>query len=435
MIQQFGIEDFKSYRRATLPLAPLTVLIGANASGKSNAIEALQFLSWLARGRRLGDVFQAIQDHELSFRGTFLEVTHKNADGFALECVLSGDRPWHRLRIRVGVTREGMRIQEESIEGAGAGLPLYRIEARLDEYGHDVAVSYNNFARGGKKPRITCTDQQAVFTQLQTPSRFAKGHLKSQKVIPETVERFRRALEGILFLDPDPSAMRDYSFIVDRVLQRNGANISSVLHNLCVAQEKKDQVLEFVRSLPEQDIVDIAFWEGPRNDVMFRLTETFGGERQEWDASALSDGTLRVLAVAAAVLSTPEDSLVVIEEVDNGVHPSRAELLLGRIHQQAVQRRLKVLLTTHNPALLNALPLEAVPDVVCCYRDPREGDSRLVRLADLPDYPELVAQGPLGSLMTQGVLERFLKSRTSPEEKKDRALRWLDSLRVAEGKP
>ena len=49
-----AIESFKSYRKATLKLAPLTVLIGANASGKSNAVEALRLLSWLAQGNKLG---------------------------------------------------------------------------------------------------------------------------------------------------------------------------------------------------------------------------------------------------------------------------------------------------------------------------------------------------------------------------------------------
>ena len=47
MLSSFTIQNFKSYRDATLKLAPLTVLIGANASGKSNAIEGLRLLSWI----------------------------------------------------------------------------------------------------------------------------------------------------------------------------------------------------------------------------------------------------------------------------------------------------------------------------------------------------------------------------------------------------
>jgi predicted ATPase len=144
----------------------------------------------------------------------------------------------------------------------------------------------------------------------------------------------------------------------------------------------------------------------------------------------LSDGTLRVLAIAAALLSAPEGGLVVIEEIDNGVHPSRAGMLLQNILDVAHRRSLRVLLTTHNPALLDRLPTEAIPNVVCCYRDPQEGDSRLLRLEELPDYPELVARGPLGQLMTQGVLDHFLKNQRSPEEKKAQAQEWLKSLQA-----
>jgi hypothetical protein len=61
MIDQIKIQNFKSYQSATLKLAPLTMLIGANASGKSNAVEAIHFLSWLAAGRRLDDILQNVQ--------------------------------------------------------------------------------------------------------------------------------------------------------------------------------------------------------------------------------------------------------------------------------------------------------------------------------------------------------------------------------------
>ena len=81
----------------------------------------------------------------------------------------------------------------------------------------------------------------------------------------------------------------------------------------------------------------------------------------------------------------------------------------------ASQRKLRVVLTTHNPALLDAIPLKAIPHVVACYRDPVQGDSRLVRLQDLQRYPDLVAQGPIGRLVTKGILDRFLKSAPSTE--------------------
>ena len=87
-----------------------------------------------------------------------------------------------------------------------------------------------------------------------------------------------------------------------------------------------------------------------------------------------------------------------------------------------------MLLSTHNPALLDALPDAALPDALFCYRDPMQGDSCIIRLQDIPDYPELIAQDSLGGLATSGVLERFVKHPPAGD-RKERALAWLETLK------
>lgn len=124
--------------------------------------------------------------------------------------------------------------------------------------------------------------------------------------------------------------------------------------------------------------------------------------------------------------------MVVIEEIDNGVHPSRAKSLLQNIRTIAERRELRVLLSTHNPALLDALPDSALPDVLFCYRDTRDGNSRVVRLQDVPDYPELIAQDSLGGLVTSGALERFVKQPRTLD-RQALALEWLDNVRGGNG--
>jgi hypothetical protein len=307
-------------------------------------------------------------------------------------------------------------------------VPLYRVERAAEEFGHELRVAYNNFAPGGRKPQIGCDDRQAIFTQLTTPARFTTPAARER--ITAYTQALRARLDGMFFLDPIPQRMRGYSFAEETELQGDGANVSAVLQGLCERGQPRERVLDFVRALPEQDIHDIGFLETPRGEVMVKLQESFS-QTQPWrEAALLSDGTLRVLAVAAAVLSAPEGSLVVIEEIDNGVHPSRADALLANIQRAARQRGLHVLLTTHNPALMDALSPEAIPDVVYCYRDPHAGDSRLVRLQDLADYPQLVAQGTLGQLVQRSVLERYLKNdRPSPKERTEQALAWLEAVR------
>jgi hypothetical protein len=343
---------------------------------------------------------------------------------------------WNRLNMTISRREGELHVSAETLTHLGATVPLYDLDLASSGHSPDVGVAYNNFARGRNKPRVTCNDQTAIFTQLTSPATFNGNQISSQ-IIPDMAKRYERLLSNIFFLDPVPARMRDYSFPTDKRLQGDGGNLSGILFNLwsdktsadeTVSAQRQD-VLAFVQSLPEQDISGLGFLEEPRGGKLVYLTETFGEKSHDYDASLLSDGTLRVLAIAAAMLSSEEGSLVVIEEIDNGVHPSRAKHLLAKIREIAERRKLRVLLSTHNPALLDALPDRAIPDVVYCYRDPKDGASRLVRLEEVPDYPELMSQGALGYLSTSGVLERFVKNRPSSEERQASALAWLEHMK------
>ncbi len=427
MLSSVTIERFKSYRKATLKLAPLTVMIGANASGKSNAIEALRLLSWIARGNRLGSIHHAVQNGGCPIRGTVGELGFRGASSFSLSCHAT-DMAWESYAIELEKRGEGeLRIAGERLASHDSGFPLFRVES-ASQAGGDMRVAYNNFMRGGRKPQVTCNGEMAALTQLQSPARFGRSHKKAQKTIPEAAGQCQKLLSDTVFLDPQPAVMRGYSFRNEHVLTGDGASLSGVLFNLCREDRVKGQLLRFVEALPEQDISNIDFIETERGEVMVKLTETFGGKETGYDAALLSDGTLRVLATAAAVLSAPEGSLVVIEEIDNGVHPSRVGHLLERLSRIAGRRKLCILISSHNPALLDALPDDAVPNVMFCYRHPETGDSRLTRLEGIPDYPELVAQGTVGHLMTGGTIDRFVKNHPGPEEKRQRARAWLDEL-------
>jgi predicted ATPase len=441
MIAAITLNNFKSYRQARLPLAPFTVLIGANASGKSNAIEGMRLLSWLAQGQRLSMIQYAVQSGEKVVRGTVESLSYQQCEFFCLG-VETTAQEWNRLSMELTRRSNGLHITAESLTHEGASIPLYSLDQPSNGQGTDVGVSYNNFSKGPNNPHVTCTDQSPVFTQITSPAPFESVHKLSRERIPPVTKKLQKWLAAMMFLDPQPVQMRDYAFPSDAVLQSNGRNVSAVLFNLWGREDHAENqpflnnrlaILEFIRSLPEQDIAGLSFLEEPRGGVMVKLTETFGQQTKDYDSSLLSDGTLRVLAIAAAMLSAPEGSLIIIEEIDNGVHPSRAHHLLGQIQRIAAERSLRVLLSTHNPAMLDALPDSAVPDVVFCYRDPADGASRLVRLAEIPDYPELMAQGTLGHLMTSGTLERFVKYHPTGDERRQRALEWLNNMRAETG--
>ncbi|MCX6680819.1 MAG: ATP-binding protein [Methanothrix sp.] len=435
MITSFSLKNFKSYKEAEMPLATLTFFIGPNASGKSNALEAIRFLSLLSKGTRLDDIEKGIHGLDGYLRGESDNLFRDSGKALEIGCRMDGILwDWNRLCIQVGLISDHLVIKDESVsKKTNLGpLFLYRVDGPAKNAISDevIQVRYYNFSEG-EMPQIPCSDRQAIFFQLETPGRFREEDPESQFVIPSVAKSIRTNLRNVVFLEPHPEKMRGYSYLKDDVMMEDGNNLSSVLYKICNGDDryKKDQMLKFVRSLPEQDIIEIRFIKTERNDVMVRLVESFGGKESVFDAPVLSDGTLRVLAVGATLLSAPQGSLVVIEEIDNGIHPSRAESLILQIKGIAEARGLRVLLTSHNPALLDAIPDESLGDVLCCYRDPELGDSRIVRLDDLDRFPELMAQGTLGELVTRQVLDRFLKDKTTPEERKQAALSWLMELK------
>lgn len=429
MIASFHIRNFKSYRDATLPLAPLTLLVGANASGKSNALEAVRLLTMLATGRRLSDLRSAFQSSEDEIRGNAASFSRTVHEPIGVGCDLE-EGEWNALRVDVRFERDWSVIEDEAVF-ARSGRQLYGTYseglggARYIEVSSVDVPEESYFA-------IPVTDQQAIFTQLGSPAAFPPGSY-SETLIPAVADAFRETLNHVFFFDLHPRQMRGYSYTGEQALKEDGSNLSAVVYGLCKFTEGTDALLRFMSDLPEQPFVDVGFIVTERGDAMVRLKEAFGDVETVWDAPVLSDGTLRVLGIAAALLSAEPGSTIIIEEIDNGVHPSRAESLLRNIERVARERDLRVLLTTHNPALLDRLPTHAIPHVVCAYRDPDDGDSRLVRLQDLPSYPDLVARGPLGQLMTRGVLDYFLKHQQSTGEKQARSELWLEALKAQVG--
>lgn len=426
MINKIHIRNFKSYSYQVLNLSSLTLMIGANASGKSNALEAFRFLSWLSQGQKLSVLKHNIDDSEQILRGKVKDLGHLGAVSFTIG-VSTDDCEWNEFESEITLRDNELHITQEMISSPNESFPLYKIVQASSGFGTDVRVAYNNFARGGKKPQVNCTDQIAIINQLVSSVRFESGHKKAQNTIPEVTDKFQKLLSATLFLDPIPSLMRGDSD-PSKQLRGDCANLSGVLYILWKDEKIREKIISFIKSLPEQDVIDICFYENRRGLVSLELIENFGGVQRACPAELLSDGTLRVLAIAAALLSAPEGSTIIIEEVDNGVHPSRAKQLLTSMREQARLRNVRLLLTTHNPALMDALPDDALGDVVFCYRNKKDGTSQLTRLSDLNDYPGLVSQGPLGDLVTNGIVDRFVKSPTTLEDKKTNALAWLEKM-------
>ena len=98
------------------------------------------------------------------------------------------------------------------------------------------------------------------------------------------------------------------------------------------------------------DIRDFAFPRDLSNKIHLQVIET--GERRV-SINSVSDGTLRFLAMLAALFGDDYECMYFFEEIDTGIHPNRLWLLLDLIEKQTAQSNTQVIATTHSPDLLN----------------------------------------------------------------------------------
>ena len=112
-------------------------------------------------------------------------------------------------------------------------------------------------------------------------------------------------------------------------------------------------------------------------------------------APSLSDGTLRFAALAfAAIDPGPAQTTLVIEELENGVNPSRLPLLMQMLDQvTSADDTTQVIASTHSPAVLDSATDEIVQACVAVGWDVDTASSTVSRLVDLPGFTNALASG------------------------------------------
>jgi len=301
---------------------------------------------------------------------------------------ISSERLWAR---RTAGVRKGEALDYLKTEPASA-------------YSADIVARWENSKRG-LNPPVTFRATQLLTSQV--PIRVPATSQAGRKV-HDAAALVLAAISGIFILDPIPHQMREYVPERDSRLRRNAENLSATLARLLKEDELRQTLLSMTQSLSEAQVSNLASVTSELGDVMVTIEEQIGGARRPVPARLMSDGTLRFLAIAAAMLDVPEEGegpfseagrVLVVEELENGLHPSQAALLLDRLKSSAKERGVRTVATTHSPAILDALSGSDHSSVVVASRD-GEGWSRVTRLVDFPDYFEVVGRASLGSTAT-----------------------------------
>lgn len=326
MITKIRLVNWKSFKDSTLYIDPLTFLIGTNASGKSNVLDAFDFL------QRLFSPNYTLDDAIGSIRGGRDWIIRKGEKQFLLEVTVNESDAEHSISVGVEKGNDGFKYTKKP-----------NLRSKLNNY-----------------------------------------------------------LRDIFLLNPNPESMRGFSAI-SKVLLPDGSNIAGVIAAMPENEKEKfEQTLtQYIRPLPEKDIKRIeAVTVGlTHQDAMLYCYEDWN-PNQPVDARGMSDGTLRFAAIVVALLTVKPHSLLIIEEVDNGLHPSRAKELVRVLKAVSNERQVDVLCTTHNPVLMDELGNEMIPFISYVKRD-SDGNSYIKLLEENERLPKLMAVGRVGDMMRE----------------------------------
>lgn len=341
------LRNYRSIGQCDVRLGPLTYLVGANGSGKSNFLDALHLVR---------DALTSSLDIALSERSGLSEVRRR-----------SSGHPTH-FGIRLDFTlRDGQRGHYAFNVGALAGRG-YEVQSE------ECAFGWLDQDRvgGGSQSQL---GQGAYFRiesgKVKTSSEGSFPALTSDRLALLSVSGFQAfrpvfdALSSMGFYNLNPKVMREPQKPQDgRLLKPVGENISSVIGHLernapeamAHIQEYLQIVVPMIDGVSRQPI-------GSMETLEFR--QAMAGAKHPWRFTAqnMSDGTLRALGVLTALFQGNPDhspSLIGIEEPETALHPAASRALREALNRAS--QRTQVIVTSHSPDLLDDPDLD--PDTV-----------------------------------------------------------------------
>ncbi len=314
------VHGFKSIESIEeLEIRPLTVLIGPNGSGKTNFVGVFSFLNALREGR--------LQEYVVKAGGAD-KVLHFGSEATA------------RLHVRISF-QEGVNQYEVDLEPNGT-----------DEL---IVVSENSYFWDKRYPR-------PYGSALGTAGREAAIRRPDVKGIARYVQRHLSSWRLYHFHDTSAgSPLKKTANVNDnRHLRPDGANLAPFLHLL---REKHEDSYRFIVGSVRQVAPffrDFTLEPQRLNPDKIRLEWKHEGTDAYFDASQLSDGTLRFMALATLFLQPTEyrPSVIVVDEPELGMHPSAVTLLAELMKQASTDSQ--VIVSTQSSLLLDHLEPEEV---------------------------------------------------------------------------
>jgi predicted ATPase len=355
-LRRVRIRGYKSIAFCDVTLEPLTILVGRNASGKSNFLDALAFLRDLMEMRTT----EAVNERK-GWRSIHCRTGSTPLIEMGVEATYeSFESTWdanYSFSLEIAPQNQ-IRVWQESLILSQQGRDRrcgYRVnEGNLEWIGQEHFEDDSDWTPDVNGGQIAATDKldDPRFIKRRRSDRLLLSVIGTQPFVD-----FMEGLRASCVYNFHPPAIRTHQPITaSPILARDGANLARAIEGIReIEPETVRRIGQYLKAIVP-GVAEFRTQEyGEFETVRFILNARNGQPPVEFDASSMSDGTLRILAALVGafqiVLPRGFPGFIGIEEPETALHPAAMRALVDALDEATL--RTQILLTTHSAEMLD----------------------------------------------------------------------------------
>ncbi|MCE5298527.1 MAG: AAA family ATPase [Methanoregulaceae archaeon] len=386
-IREIAVSNFKSFRELEFSPDNFNIIIGSNASGKSNLIQIFKFIR---------DIAKYGLNNAISLQGGV---------EYLRNTIIGPAKPFFFRIVYV------LEEKREDVIGVKDELPIYfepyeiRYEFAISfpDAGENYEISFDLLMISGNfhRPGAEGTDQLGAGTLSLSRVEGSVAYcvcppegldLREQELFPQYFQKreipqrwlimnlpisvpgippIEWIFRGMKVFDFDPRLLKRAVPIMGKTeLEKDGSNLAIVIKNILEDPVKKTEFFRLIKEMvPFVD--EIAVEKFMDMSLFLKIKEIYS-KNKFLPASMISDGTINILALIIA-LYFEKRPVTIIEEPERNIHPFLISKLVEMLKDASSSKQ--IIVTTHNPEMVKQVAIE---DILLISRD-REGFSRLSR--------------------------------------------------------
>ena len=365
-IKHIKIQNFKSFKNIDLKLENFNVIIGSNASGKSNFVQIFNFLNDIHKhGLNDAILLQGGQDFVQNFK-----IGYKSNLMFEFQLSFSSPTIFFRGPVRDKLYISDLIYHFEIKFNKQSGFKIINDKAIFNfvtkrnnpdnNNGGSITITNNN----GKlkltdnlKSDLKYVLEHSILSYIINDKLPPKSLLLETALFSRMVNRhIFQFMNTISIYDFDPKLAKKAVHLIGKTrLEHDGSNLAIILKNINEIDESRrkfsnliKELLPVIENMNTENFAD--------KSILFNIQENYFKDRQ-LPSSLISDGTVNIIALIIA-LYFQGNNITILEEPERNIHPSLIVKIVNMMDDASDMNQ--IILTTHNPEMVKYAKIDHI---------------------------------------------------------------------------